>query len=249
MTIELVIPVLNEEAQLEASVRRLLSPGIADWPEGLRLVIADNGSTDRTGEIARRLAQKLPQVRHLRLEERGRGRALKRAWSQSEADLLAYMDVDLSTGLEAFPRMLAPLRAGQAEIGIGCRLHPEAQVIRGWKREIISRAYNGIAQATAGSRVRDLQCGFKAITRSAAERLLPWVEDHGWFFDTELLLLADHFGCRVHEEPVAWTDDPDSRVRLLNTAWEDWKGLLRVRKAIRQGRYGAPITLQPHAVR
>jgi glycosyltransferase involved in cell wall biosynthesis len=249
MTIDLVIPVLDEEAQLEASVRRLLSPGVPDWPTNLRLIIADNGSTDRTPEIAQRLAEELSQVSHLWLEERGRGRALKQAWSGSEADILAYMDVDLSTGLEAFPRLLAPLIAGRADVAIGCRLHPAARVVRRWQREFISRAYNRLAQVTAGARVRDLQCGFKAITRNAARRLLPLIEDTGWFFDTELLLLAGHLGFRVQEEPVGWTDDPDSRVRLCRTAWEDWKGLLRVRRSIRQGRFGRPITLQTHPVR
>ena len=241
MVVELVIPVLNEEEQLEPSIRRLLAAPIDGWPTGIRIVIADNGSTDRTPDIARRLAHEFSQVCHLRLEERGRGRALKMAWSESDADILAYMDVDLSTGLEAFPRLLAPLISAKVDVSIGCRLHPLARVVRGWRREFISRSYNWLARITATTRVRDLQCGFKAISRQAAGRLLPLVEDTGWFFDTELLLLAEHLGFCIHEEPVTWTDDPDSRVHLFRTAWEDWKGLQRVRRSIRQGRYGVPI--------
>ncbi len=248
MKVDLVIPVLNEEMQLEASVRRLLAPGIAGWPEDVRVVIVDNGSTDGTAEIAGRLASEVPKVSHQRLEQRGRGRALKTSWLRSEADVLAYMDVDLSTGLEAFPKMIAPLIEGRADLAIGCRLHPQAHVIRGWKREFISRSYNRLAQGMTGTRVRDLQCGFKAITRPAAQRLLPMVEDTGWFFDTELLLLAEHLGFRIHEQPVTWTDDPDSRVRFCRTAWEDWKGLLRMRLSLRRGQLGLAANLQSHPV-
>ncbi len=248
MKVDLVIPVLNEEAQLEASIRRLLSSGIAGWPAAVQIIIVDNGSKDGTAEIAGRLAAGIPAVSHHRLEERGRGRALKTLWLRSEADVLAYMDVDLSTGLEAFPKLIAPLVAGRADLAIGCRLHPQARVIRGWKREFISRSYNRLAQGMTGTRVRDLQCGFKAITRPAARRLLPMVEDTGWFFDTELLLLAEHLGCRIHEQAVTWTDDPDSRVRFCRTAWEDWKGLLRMRRALKRGQFGLPVNLQSNPI-
>lgn len=248
MKIDLVIPVLNEEAQLEASVRRLLAPGIAGWPEDVRIIIVDNGSTDGTAEVARRLAREVMAVSHQRLEERGRGRALKTSWLRSEADVLAYMDVDLSTGLESFPKLIAPLAEGRADVAIGCRLHPQANVVRGWKREFISRSYNRLAHGMTGTRMRDLQCGFKAITRPAAQRLLPLVEDTGWFFDTELLLLAEHFGFRIHEQPVSWMDDPDSRVRFFRTAWEDLKGLLRMRRSLRRGQLGPAANLQSNPI-
>lgn len=248
MKVDIIIPVLNEEAQLEASIRRLLSPKITEWPERVRLIIADNGSTDGTAEIARKLSSEFPVVSHLRMEKRGRGRALKTAWIGSDADVMAYMDVDLSTRLGAFPKLIAPLADARADLAVGCRLHRQSCVVRGWKREFISRSYNRLAQGVTGTRVRDLQCGFKAITRATAYRLLPLVEDTGWFFDSELLLLAEHLGYRIHEQPVTWTDDPDSRVRFCRTAWEDWKGLLRMRRSIRRGRLGLRANWQSDPV-
>lgn len=247
MKTDLVIPVLNEQGQLASTVRRLLWPGISGWPEDLRVTIVDNGSSDGTPEIGQALAAEHPRVHYMRLEERGRGRALKLAWMLSDAPIVAYMDVDLSTELAAFPRLLKPLTSGRADIAIGCRNHPAARVIRGLKREFISRGYNRLARLVTGTRIRDLQCGFKVLTQDAVKRLLPLVEDTGWFFDTELLLIAEHLGYRIHEEPVSWIDDPDSRVRLLHTAWEDWKGLLRMRRALRLDKYPRRLEPEVHA--
>lgn len=237
MKVTLVIPVLNEEQQLQTSIRRLLNPGVTGWPQDLELVIADNGSTDQTPEIAERLATEFDSIRVIRLEERGRGRALKTAWTSSDADVLAYMDVDLSTDLQHFPELIAPLLSGEADVAIGSRLLSQSRVDRGWKREFISRSYNRIARLMTGTRISDLQCGFKAINRMVAERVLLLVKDTSWFFDSELLIIAESMGMRIHEVPVAWRDDPDSRVRLVRTAWDDLKGLVRVRKGLRRGDY------------
>ena len=227
--IEIILPVLNEQAILECSVATLLGYLDRSCPYPWRITIADNGSTDGTWEIARRLMRAHDRVHGLRLTERGRGLALRTAWLASEADILAYMDIDLSTGLEAFMPLVAPLVAGRAQVATGSRLLPGARVLRGAKREIISRCYNALIHLIVPHRFADAQCGFKALTRAAARDLLSLVEDTGWFFDTELLLAAEECGARVHEVPVRWTEDPDSRVRIARTAWEDLKGLCRVR--------------------
>lgn len=228
--VDVVIPVYNEEEALEESITRLAGYLGAHCPYDWRIVIADNASTDRTPEIGRRLAAASPQVDYLRLEQKGRGRALRRAWSESTADVLSYMDVDLSTDLDCFLPLIQPLVEGRYGLAIGSRLAPGAVVTRGLKREFISRTYNAMMWVMFPRKgFRDAQCGFKAITQSAARELLPLVKDEAWFFDSELLLKARARGYRVHELPVRWVDDPDSRVKIARTAWEDIKGMWRVR--------------------
>ena len=227
--IDIVIPVLNEERTLAESVatlRAFLSDAI---PNPWRIVIADNGSNDRTPDIAQELSEGHPDVALIRLEQRGRGRALRRAWMESQADFVCYMDVDLSTNLAAFPPMLQALEEGY-DLAVGSRLAKDAQVYRRtFKREFISLGYNLIIKAMFFTRFSDAQCGFKALTRAAAQALVPNVVDQGWFFDTELLVLAEKRGFRIKDIPVTWTDDPDSRVKIASTAWNDMKGLLRLR--------------------
>ena len=226
--VDVVIPVYNEELHLASTVETVLEflerTSAHDW----QVVIADNGSVDRTPEIAHRLAEN-PRIKHLRLEQKGRGRALRKAWTESEADVVAYMDADLSTGLEALPSLIDALVKEGHDLAIGSRLMNGADVRRGLKREIISRGYNLLIRALFANRFSDAQCGFKALTRRAADELLPLVRDQAWFFDTELLLLAEKRGLSIFEVPVRWVDDPDSRVNILSTAWEDLKGLVRVR--------------------
>jgi putative flippase GtrA len=227
--VEVVIPVHNEQAALEPSVRRLhrfLSDG---FPYRWRITIADNASTDATPFIARGLANALPHVHALELTRKGRGRALKAAWSRSDADVVCYMDVDLSTDLKALLPLVAPLMSGHSEIAIGSRLAPGSNVTRGPKREFISRSYNAILKTALRAKFSDAQCGFKAMTRRAAATLLPQVEDDAWFFDTELLVLAQRQGLRIHEVAVDWVDDPDSRVDIVRTAIDDLKGVARLR--------------------
>jgi glycosyltransferase involved in cell wall biosynthesis len=203
-------------------------------------VIADNASTDATPEIAARLAREIDGVRLLRLEEKGRGRALRAAWSTSEADVATYMDVDLSTNLESLLPLVAPLVSGHSDIAIGTRLARQSHVRRRWKREILSRGYNALVHAGFGAGFSDAQCGFKAIRTPVARRLLPLVADDGWFFDTELLLLAERNGLRIHEVPVDWVEDLDSRVDLIPTILHDLQGLWRVRRAFWRGEGHVP---------
>ncbi|CAL9611317.1 glycosyltransferase [Streptomyces sp. enrichment culture] len=234
--LDVVVPVHNEEDDLEPCVRRLHAHLTETFPYPFRITVADNASTDRTPLIAARLAGELPGTRWIRLAAKGRGRALHSAWSRSGAPVLAYLDVDLSTDLTALLPLVAPLISGHSDIAIGTRLAPASRVVRGPKREIISRCYNGLLRGTLAVGFTDAQCGFKAVRRDVAERLLPLVEDREWFFDTELLVLAERAGLRIHEVPVDWVDDPDSRVDLLSTALADLRGMARLARALAGGR-------------
>jgi len=238
--VEIVVPVMNEERDLGPSVRRLDAFLSAGFPFTARITIADNGSTDGTWATACALEAALPRVRAIRLAEPGRGRALRTAWSGSDADVLAYMDVDLSTDLNALLPLVAPLLSGHSDVAIGTRLGRGARVIRGPRREILSRGYNLLLHAALGARFSDAQCGFKAISRARAGALLPLATDSGWFFDTELLILAQRAGLRIHEVPVDWTDDLDSRVRLLPTVVADLRGIARLGTGLGLGTITVP---------
>ncbi|MFF8716953.1 glycosyltransferase [Streptomyces sp. NPDC015184] len=231
----MVIPVFNEERDLEPSVRRLHAHLCETFPYPFRITIADNASTDSTPRIAARLADELPEAQWLRLAEKGRGRALRTAWSLSSAPVLAYMDVDLSTELTALLPLVAPLLSGHSDIAIGTRLAPGSRVVRGPKREITSRCYNVLLRSVLAVRFSDAQCGFKAVRREVAEQLLPLVQDSEWFFDTELLVIAERAGLRIHEVPVDWVDDPDTRVDILATALADLRGIARIGGALARG--------------
>ena len=226
--VEVVVPVHNEEHVLEASIRRLHGYLAASFPFPFRITIADNASTDATWPLALRLAGQLPQVRAVHLDQKGRGRALRQVWGASDADVVAYMDVDLSTGLEALLPLVAPLLSGHSDLAIGTRLANGAAVVRGPKRELVSRCYNLLLRATMRARFSDAQCGFKAGRTEVVQALLPEVEDQAWFFDTELLLAAQRGGLRIHEVPVDWVEDTDSRVDVVRTALDDLRGMARV---------------------
>ncbi|PLW74598.1 glycosyltransferase [Streptomyces sp. SCUT-3] len=227
--LDVVVPVFNEEKDLEPNVRRLHAHLRDTFPYPFRITVADNASTDGTPRIAARLAEELVEAEWIRLPEKGRGRALRAAWSASRAPVLAYVDVDMSTGLAALLPLVAPLISGHSDLAIGTRLAPGSRVVRGPKREAISRCYNLLLRCTLAVGFSDAQCGFKAMRRDAAERLLPLVRDEEWFFDTELLVLAERAGMRIHEVPVDWVDDPDSSVDILSTALADLRGIARMR--------------------
>jgi glycosyltransferase involved in cell wall biosynthesis len=226
--VDVVIPVYNERAALEASVRMLHGRLSADFPFSWQITIVDNASTDGTLQIARRLMYELPEVGAVHLREKGRGRALRAAWLASGAEVVAYMDVDLSTDLAALLPLVAPLMSGHSDLAIGTRLHPAAHVARTAKRELISRAYNRLLRIALRARFSDAQCGFKAIRADVAAELLPLVADQAWFFDTELLVLAQRRGLRIHEVPVDWVEDLDSRVDIVPTALADLRGVARL---------------------
>jgi glycosyltransferase involved in cell wall biosynthesis len=237
--VDIVVPVYDEEAVLADSIRRLHDYLSENFPFTWRIVIADNASTDRTLPTAAALAGDLPGVEFVHLTEKGRGRALRAVWSASDAQVVAYMDVDLSTDLRALLPLVAPLISGHSDLAIGTRLASGSRVSRGPKREFISRTYNRILRASLRVHFSDAQCGFKAVRADAARRLLPEVRDEGWFFDTELLVAAERHGLRLHEVPVDWVDDPDSRVDIVPTAIDDLRGVARLVAASRAARFVA----------
>jgi glycosyltransferase involved in cell wall biosynthesis len=244
--INITIPGYNEEHTLTPSIQKISAFLKSNCAHPYEIVIAENGSSDNTFQIAKQLEQDLPNIRALHVNEKGRGRAIKTAWQESRADILSYMDVDLSTDLVAFPPLIDALANKGFDIAIGSRLLDPALTKRGLKRETISRGYNLLVRAVFRTRFSDAQCGFKAITRRAATELLPLIEDGAWFMDTELLVLAEKLGYRILDLPVRWTDDPDSRVKLWSTALADIKGLMRLRRNLASGRYSSRHQTTPN---
>ena len=238
ITVDIVIPVLNEAHVLEDSVetvRRFLRHN--DFPYRWRVLIVDNGSKDGTLEIANDLSERYPEVHSLHLLQKGRGRALRNAWLQSRADVVCYMDVDLSTDLKHLKALVDAIAVEGFDITTGSRLMKDSQVTRSAKREIISRIYNMVVKTALATRFSDAQCGFKAMSREAVELIVPQIEDQSWFFDTEMLVLAEKQGLRIKDIPVRWVEDDDSRVKIFKTGWDDLKGILRLRKLLWSGKF------------
>ena len=228
-TVDIVIPVYNEEQDLPRSIdilSKFLRENLAQNP--WQIIIADNGSTDNTRTVADMLATRYPSIISVQIPQKGRGRALRQVWLESNADIVSYMDVDLSTDLTHFLQLVRAIEEG-AHIAIGSRLSKGSRVTRSFKREFISRSYSSLIKLMFFTPFRDAQCGFKAVSRTAALAIVPKIENNNWFFDTELLIIAAKGGYRIQEIPVRWKDDPDSRVKVFSTAWEDIKGLLRLR--------------------
>ena len=226
--VDVIIPVYNEEVALPPSVAKLRAFLQANLSLPWTIVIADNGSIDRTLAVAQELAAQYSDVTYIHLPEKGRGRALRRAWLESTADIVSYMDVDLSTDLKAFPPLVTAIDEGY-DVAIGTRLASKSQTERSLKREFISRCYNLLIKAMFSTRFSDAQCGFKALSRKAVQELVPLIVNQEWFFDTELLILAEKKGYRIKEIPVEWLEDPDTRVNIRKTVMEDLKGLWRMR--------------------
>jgi len=227
--VDVVIPVLNEAHVLARSVetvRAFLAERVT-W--AWRVVIVDNGSVDGTDKVGRRLAEAHADVQFVQLPLHGRGRALRHAWTQSDADILCYMDVDLSTELAALPKIVDGVLRDGFDLGTGSRLLPRSRTTRSFKRETISRIYNLIVKTLLRSSFSDAQCGFKVVARHVVQDVVPRIEDESWFFDTELLVRAERLGYRIMDLPVEWREDDDSRVKIAKTAWEDLKGIARLR--------------------
>jgi glycosyltransferase involved in cell wall biosynthesis len=228
LAVDIVVPVYNEEEAIEPCVDRLRGFLQEEFAHDWRIVIANNGSTDRTLEIAQRLAAGDSRIHVANLNRKGRGLALRTTWGESTADVVSYMDVDLSTNLRYFPLLVEGLRCGY-DIAVGSRLMQASIVARRFKREILSRGFNLLIRLLFWTRFSDAQCGFKAMRREAADLLIPHVQNNRWFFDAELLILAEKNGFRIFEAPVEWMEDLDSRVNLTSTAVEDLRGLARMR--------------------
>ncbi len=242
-TVDVVIPVLNEAHVLATSIAKLRAHLRKSFPYRWRVVIADNGSTDGTLQIAEQLAAQHPDVGCVHLDQRGRGRALRLAWTQSTADVVCYMDVDLSTGLEALGPTMKALTVDGYDVAVGSRLMRASKISRCFKREVISRVYNVLVKALLATHFSDAQCGFKAVTRKVVERVVPQVKDQSWFFDTELLVLCEREGYRIKDIPVRWVEDLDSRVKIVRTAWDDIKGIVRVRRHLWSQEFARAVLL------
>lgn len=238
MKVLVTIPVYNEEQALPKSIPILhgfLNEHLTgyDW----EIEIADNASRDKTPEVSKKLEEEYKEVRYLRMEQKGRGRALKKSWMESDADICSYMDVDLSTNLESFPPMIDAIAKNGYDIGTGSRLMKGANTERSFKRELISRSYNLMIKAMFFTKFSDAQCGFKAVTREVLDKLFPVIEDNVWFLDSELLIIGEKCGYKIFDVPVKWIEDLDTRVKIFSTAMDDIKGLLRVRKNFWAGKY------------
>ncbi len=234
--VDVLLPVYNEEHVLEKSVttlRKFLQDNVTDFD--WIITIGDNASIDRTLEIGKELEKRFEDVRVFHLPQKGRGRMVKYAWQKSEAEILSYMDIDLSTDLNAFPPMIRAIIDGY-DVAIGSRQYKGSEVERSFKRELISRGYIWILKLLLGFPFTDAQCGFKAASKKLVNDLFGMIEDDEWFFDTELLFLAYKNGYKVKELPVRWIEDTDSRVKIARTAWLDIKGVFRMRKYRRQGK-------------
>jgi glycosyltransferase involved in cell wall biosynthesis len=238
--INITIPVFNEANVLASTINTLNTFVVSHVPDPCEIVIANNGSTDQTLQVAQKLEAFHKGVRVLNVPEKGRGGALKRVWKESHADILTYMDCDLSTDLSCFMPLIKPLLAGTHDVSVGSRLLPKASTIRGFKRTFISRCYNVLVRLMFKPQFSDAQCGFKAITKAAFTELHPLIEDKGWFMDTELLLVAEQLGYRIFDLPVRWRDDPDSKVKIFKTAFEDVKGLMRLKRRFASDEFSRP---------
>lgn len=230
--VDLVIPVLNEAHVLARSVEEIRGFLASAMPYRTQVIIVDNGSTDGTDDVGRGLEAKHPDVRFLQLPQRGRGRALRAAWTQSDADIVCYTDVDLSTELAALPKLVSSIIHEGYHVATGSRLMRESRTTRSFKREMISRIYNLFVKVVLWTSFSDAQCGFKAVSRRAVAEIVPRIKDQSWFFDTELLVLAEKGGYGVKDVAVRWTEDDDSRVKIFRTAWDDIKGVMRLRWAL-----------------
>ncbi|OAI38622.1 hypothetical protein AYO38_09255 [bacterium SCGC AG-212-C10] len=228
--VDVVIPCYNEVKVLRQSVEKTVALFEQQPQYDWRLVIADNGSTDGTGELARELDAQFPQVSALLLSIKGRGLALKEAWTTTDADVVSYMDVDLSTDIRHLPRLIQMVADEECDLAIGTRLAGGSQTRRSLKREITSRGYVAMIRVTFPRlKITDAQCGFKALSRRMIDDVVPLIENRMWFFDSEMLILAHRRGMKICELPVRWVEDTDSKVRILGTAAEDIRGLIRMR--------------------
>lgn len=237
MLIQARLPARNAERTLAANVEALRECFVCWEPaDTFEILVVSNGSHDGTVKVAKALAGRFADVQVLELCERGRGRDLRQAWLGSEADVLVYMDVDLSTDLTHLPELVRAVASGESDLAVGSRLLPPRDIERGWLREVLSRSYNQLIRHWFGTQFSDAQCGFKAISRRAAHALLPLVEDNHWFFDTELLVIAEQAGCRIHDLPVRWQDHAaTSTIKIVPTILQMLRGMARLKRRLRHG--------------
>ncbi len=223
----ITLPVFNEEKIIEKNVEIIRNFLIETFHDNTQIIIADNGSTDLTPEKSKKLSEKYSDIRYVYIYEKGRGRALRNALSKSNADVLSYMDIDISTNLEAFPKLIKAIEDGY-DIAIGSRFVKGSHVSRSIKRELLSRGYNILLKLFFDISFNDSQCGFKAVNRRIVEEIIPKVKDNAWFFDTELLIKAEKKGFKIKEIPVYWTENKDSKVNIIKTIVDYMRSIFRL---------------------
>jgi glycosyltransferase involved in cell wall biosynthesis len=231
LCVDVGLPVFNEEAALRRSVELLHGYLESSATFRWRIVVIDNGSTDRTAALAMELGRELDGVELLQLGSRGKGRALRRLIETSEADIVSYMDIDLSTNLVYHGLLIEGIRCGY-DICFGTRLMQGSLTRRSLRREIVSRVFNRLVQLAFGAKFSDASCGFKAFRRDTVKALLPLIGSDSWCFDVELLLVAERNGMRLFEIPVEWIEGGQSKVELPKVTAEYLRELLRIRATL-----------------
>jgi len=228
--IDIVIPVYNEAPILRKNVSRVVSFLELDSAyKDYKVIIVDNGSRDKTFEIAQELAVQYAKVNVIHLNQKGRGRALRKAWQESEADIVSYMDADLSTDLEAMHKLFNAIIIDGYDIAVGFRLSSVFRVKRTLVRSFLSYGYNLLIKIIWRIKeLPDVQCGFKALTKNAADAIVPKIENQNWFFDTELLILAYRRRCKIKFIPVKWEERLNGKVKILDTVFEDIVGIVKL---------------------
>jgi len=232
--IDIVIPAYNEEQILEKNVDKLISFLKDNFGyKNYKVIIVDNGSTDNTFAISQKLEKRYSKVTCLHLNQKGRGNALKKVWLESEADVVSYMDADLSTDLEAIPELVNSIIIDGYDIAVGSRLLPTSRVKRSLLRKSLSYIYNILIKNIFGFKeLSDAQCGFKALNKKVIKNVLPEVKNQNWFFDTELLILAQKNGFKIKYIPINWKDRPKTRVKIMDTIFEDIAGIWNLKRLL-----------------
>ncbi len=228
--ISIILPVYNEEECLEKNTETVLKYA-KKFYENFEIVITDNASIDKTLDIAKKLSKKYKEIRYIHLDQKGRGRVLKKAWNESKADILAYSDIDLSTDIKAIKKLTDAIDQGY-DIATASRHSKQSQLDRTFKREILSKGYNFLLKLFLNTKISDAQCGFKAVNRRVVKEIIPLVKDNEWFFDTEMLILAERKGFRIKEIPVKWVEHAGSTVHIKKTVTDYLKSVFRLRKEL-----------------
>lgn len=226
--LEIAIPVLNEEEHLEKQIIKINNFLNDNFPKLLiSIVIADNGSCDKTLEIAKILSSK-ENIRYVTTDKKGVGRALKKAWFSSDAEFVGYMDLDLATDINCLKKIIREFSLEKYPIINGSRYLYSSKIInRKFHRAFISRIFNIILKILFSTKITDGMIGFKFFKRDIVKTLFNnGAISDGWIFCTELLLVGEKLQIKIKEIPVIWEDDQSSKVKIINLTAEYLKALL-----------------------
>lgn len=231
MTTEVIFPVYNESDTLSEQIKIFNEFFEEEFKKNIFITIADNGSTDNTATISDKLLKNKLIQKYIFIPQKGRGRAIKDCIKKSKADIVCYMDIDLSTDLAHFKELIDSISKKGNDISIGSRLSKKSKVVGRKKiREFTSRAYNLLIKFFFPmSGIKDMQCGFKAFSRKKILPVIDLVQNNRWFFDTELIIISRKLNLKIDQIPVKWTDDPNTSVNIISTAIEDIVGLTKLR--------------------